>query len=110
MLSCDGAEEEGPGQSQLVYLHGDLSQRRAADFIAALLTLAGGDEPIEAWLSTPGGEAAEMFAIYDVMRAVRGRSLIHTVAIGQVMSSGVLLLAAGTSKAPTSVRWPPSRA
>jgi ATP-dependent Clp endopeptidase proteolytic subunit ClpP len=52
--------------------------------------------PIDFVISTNGGSASEMFAIYDVMRDVRKDCPIHTFGIGKVMSAGVLLLAAGT--------------
>lgn len=52
--------------------------------------------PIEMLISTPGGSADDMFAIYDVMRVVREKCDIVTYGIGKVMSAGVLLLAAGT--------------
>ena len=52
--------------------------------------------PIDLIISTNGGSASEMFAIYDVMRDVRNECPIHTFGIGKVMSAGVLLLAAGT--------------
>lgn len=53
-------------------------------------------QPIEFVLCTGGGSAAEMFAIYDVMRMVRADCDINTFGLGKVMSAGVLLLAAGT--------------
>ena len=37
-----------------------------------------------------------MFALYDVMRLVREKCPIQTVALGKVMSAGVLLMAGGT--------------
>ena len=52
--------------------------------------------PIEVIISTPGGSADDMFAIYDIMRVVREKCDIVTFGIGKVMSAGVLLLAAGT--------------
>ncbi len=52
--------------------------------------------PIEFLLSTPGGSADDMFALYDIMRVVRERCTIQTFGLGKVMSAGVLLLAAGT--------------
>jgi len=52
--------------------------------------------PIEMLISTPGGGADDMFAIYDIMRVVREKCDIVTYGIGKVMSAGVLLLAAGT--------------
>ena len=52
--------------------------------------------PVEVMISTPGGSADDMFAIYDIMRVVREKCDIVTFGIGKVMSAGVLLLAAGT--------------
>jgi ATP-dependent Clp endopeptidase proteolytic subunit ClpP len=52
--------------------------------------------PIEFLLSTPGGSADDMFALYDIMRVVKEKCDIQTFGLGKVMSAGVLLLAAGT--------------
>ncbi len=52
--------------------------------------------PIEFIISTCGGSADEMFALYDVMRNVQKDCDIITRGLGKVMSAGVLLLAAGT--------------
>ena len=52
--------------------------------------------PIEMLVSTPGGNADDMFALYDIMRVVRDKCEIVTYGIGKVMSAGVLLLASGT--------------
>ena len=53
---------------------------------------------IDFYISTNGGSADEMFAIYDVMRMIKdeGVNTISTYGIGKVMSAGVLLLASGT--------------
>tara|TARA_R100000808_G_scaffold6295_2_gene18872 strand:+ start:882 stop:1532 length:651 start_codon:yes stop_codon:yes gene_type:complete len=53
-------------------------------------------QPIEMVISTNGGNADDMFAIYDAMRIIRKEVEIETLGIGKVMSAGVLLLAAGT--------------
>tara|TARA_B100000214_G_C23889616_1_gene591165 strand:+ start:277 stop:960 length:684 start_codon:yes stop_codon:yes gene_type:complete len=52
--------------------------------------------PIDFMISTYGGNADDMFGIYDVMKTIREQTPIHTYGIGKVMSAGVLLLAAGT--------------
>ena len=52
--------------------------------------------PIDMVISTPGGNADDMFAIYDTMRMIREEMPIKTRGIGKVMSAGVVLLAAGT--------------
>tara|TARA_B100000683_G_scaffold188383_2_gene181638 strand:+ start:2284 stop:2964 length:681 start_codon:yes stop_codon:yes gene_type:complete len=51
---------------------------------------------IDFMISTYGGNADDMFAIYDVMKAVKEETPIHTFGMGKVMSAGVLLLASGT--------------
>jgi len=53
-------------------------------------------DPIDFIVSTYGGLASEMFAVYDTIRDFRDTSPIYTRGIGKVMSAGVLLLAAGT--------------
>jgi len=53
-------------------------------------------EPVEFIVSTEGGDACDMFAIYDTVRHLRDEMEIHTFGLGRVMSAGVLLLACGT--------------
>ena len=53
-------------------------------------------QPFEMIISTNGGDAREMFAIYDLMRLLRKDCDIETLGLGKVMSAGVPLLAAGT--------------
>ena len=53
-------------------------------------------DPFELIISTNGGDAREMFAIYDMMRHLRKDCEIHTLGLGKVMSAGVPILAAGT--------------
>jgi len=52
--------------------------------------------PIDFYISTFGGSAADMFAVYDLIRNTREECPIHTYGVGKVMSAGVLLLASGT--------------
>ena len=53
-------------------------------------------KPMDLVISTPGGNADDMFAIYDTMRSIRNNVPIHTKGLGKVMSAGVVILAAGT--------------
>ena len=53
-------------------------------------------QPIDFFISTFGGLATEMFAVYDTIRSLRDMSPIYTHGLGKVMSAGVLLLASGT--------------
>ena len=107
-------EPDGP-KLRLISLYGEVDEDRAADITYALRILKetcadepppeqeseespppAEKEPIEFIISTYGGSAAEMFAIYDTMRMVKEECEIHTLGLGKVMSAGVLLLAAGT--------------
>jgi ATP-dependent Clp protease protease subunit len=83
----------------------DVHEEKVAEIIHAMLYLNEMNriekdpekkQPIEFYLSTNGGSADDMFALYDVMRSIRRDSEIHTLGLGKVMSAGVLLLAAGT--------------
>jgi len=84
-------------------LFSDVSEDKVAELVQGLLYLEElnkateepeNRKPIEFYLSTYGGSADDMFALYDIMRQVE--SEIHTIGVGKVMSAGVLLLAAGT--------------
>jgi len=81
----------------------DVHEEKVAEVIHAMLYLNETNkmnpktaQPIEFYLSTYGGSADDMFALYDIMRGIRQESEIHTFGLGKVMSAGVLLLAAGT--------------
>lgn len=96
-------------------LYGELDETKAAHAIVSMIDLAEtaavrltedpndpeaevieADLPMEFLISTPGGSADDMFAIYDVMRVCKEKCDIVTYGLGKVMSAGVLLLAAGT--------------
>ena len=100
---------------RLIGLFGEVEEQKVALLIGALIDLADTaeveqpidpddpdsemetvTEPIEFIISTPGGSAAAMFALYDMMRVTRDKCDIVTFGLGEVMSAGVLLLAAGT--------------
>ncbi len=109
-------------ESRMLGLFGEVEENKVAQIIGMMMELSetpaesddedeaeeeteGGEEkeespaeipPIEFLLSTPGGSADDMFALYDIMRVVREKCAIQTFGIGKVMSAGVLLLAAGT--------------
>jgi ATP-dependent Clp endopeptidase proteolytic subunit ClpP len=105
--------EEPKTIMRTIGLIGDVDEEKAGEVIYGMLTLKEYGklpeeeqpkgkgkkqlyEPFEFYLSTHGGSASDMFAIYDVMRQIRKDCEIHTVGLGKVMSAGVLLLAAGT--------------
>jgi ATP-dependent Clp endopeptidase proteolytic subunit ClpP len=83
----------------------DVHEEKVAEVIHAMLYLnemnkleekPEDKKPIEFYLSTYGGSADDMFALYDIMRVIKQETEIHTLGLGKVMSAGVLLLAAGT--------------
>ena len=87
-------------------LYGEINEEMGSNIVASMLilkdsgrkTVQEGDEavetydPFELFISTPGGTAVDMFAIYDTMRMVKEDCEIHTVGLGKVMSAGVVLL------------------
>ena len=88
----------------LLGLFCDVMEEKVAELVHALLYLnelnkIASEEkkkPVDFYISTLGGSADDMFALYDVMRQVREETEIHTIGMGKVMSAGVLLMAAGT--------------
>ena len=96
---------DGPGgepELRVIGLFSDVAEEKVAELVHALLYLNESNKnkkeslPIEFYLSTYGGSADDMFALYDVMRQILPHTEIHTIGMGKVMSAGVLLLAAGT--------------
>ena len=101
-----------PPESKLriAELYGIIDEEMASNIVASMLilrdtgreiTLEDDKEvetykPFELFISTPGGTAVDMFAIYDTMRMVKEDCEVHTIGMGKVMSAGVVLLAAGT--------------
>ena len=101
---------------RMINLFGDLNEEKAKQITLSLVALrATGEEevyedpedidsplkeiifkPIDFYISTWGGDALGMFAIYDTMRMVREDCVVNTFGMGKVMSAGVLLLASGT--------------
>jgi|10_taG_2_1085330.scaffolds.fasta_scaffold01627_8 ATP-dependent Clp protease protease subunit len=80
-------------------LFGEINEEIAGEVVFGIHALAMDtdcEKPIEIMISTPGGNASDMFAIYDVIRLHRQEQIIETFAIGKVMSAGVLILASGT--------------
>ena len=92
-------------------LYGDVNEERAGDIISALLLLGDkkrvdkakerlpeGEEldDIKFYLSTYGGSADDMMAIYDMMRLTKKNRDIETIGMGKIMSAGTLILAGGT--------------
>lgn len=81
--------------SRIVFLHGEVTENAIAQIIAQLLALANvsSTKPIHLVVSTYGGSIDEMFGLYDTIKFLP--CPVHTVALGKVMSAGVVLLASG---------------
>jgi ATP-dependent Clp endopeptidase proteolytic subunit ClpP len=103
-LALQEAMKEEEPRSHLLGLFAEVAEEKIAELIHALLLVTESefakDEedriPVDFYLSTYGGAADDMFALYDIMRLVRQDVTLRTVGLGKVMSAGVLLLAAGT--------------
>ena len=80
--------------SRLVILHCDVNEQSISSVMAQMLHLASQNhKPIHLVISTYGGSVDEMFTLYDTMKFLP--CPVHTIALGKVMSAGVLLLASG---------------
>ena len=109
--------EQPSGESTLlrsVTLYGDLTEEKGSDIVQSLMFLKEhahpsppteedesleeekGRKSLDFLISTQGGSASEMFAIYDTINLVKKTCDVSTVGMGKVMSAGVLLLASGT--------------
>jgi ATP-dependent Clp protease protease subunit len=80
---------------RIIYFSGDVSETSVSQAIAALFGMARKDtsKPIYIVIETYGGSVDSMFALYDAIKYVP--CPVHTIALGKVMSAGVLILAAG---------------
>jgi len=96
-------------ESRTMLLQGEVNEEKAGEIITGFLALADlkppkedlkeGEmpyDPITMYVSTYGGSADEMFAIFDIMNYCKKSCHIETIGIGKVMSAGTLILAAGT--------------
>ncbi len=106
VVIIDPADLQGPPEPdmRIVGLFSDVHEEKIAEVIHSMLFLDETNKlskpekqkPIKFYVSTYGGSADDMFALYDVMRNIKETSEIHTIGLGKVMSAGVLLLASGT--------------
>lgn len=81
-------------QDRIVFLSGDVTEHTITNVQAQLISLANiSSAPIKLIVSTYGGSVDEMFSLYDTLKLIK--TPVYTVALGKVMSAGVLLLAAG---------------
>ncbi len=90
---------------RIVGLFTEVVDEKVAEIVHAMLYMnemnKGIKDPknrrdIEFYLSTYGGSADDMFALYDMMKIIQHTTDISTIGMGKVMSAGVLILAGGT--------------
>jgi ATP-dependent Clp protease, protease subunit len=80
-----------------VLLIGGITEDVAEETIQKLLYLdAKGQEPIDLFLMTPGGELKSAFAIEQVIKLLHSK--VNTFALSECNSGGAFLLAAGTGE------------
>ena len=90
---------------RIVGLFSNVDEEKVSELVTGLLYMnalnkAAKEEEkkkdIDFYISTYGGSADDMFALYDIMKDVQKTSDICTIGMGKVMSAGVLILASGT--------------
>jgi ATP-dependent Clp protease protease subunit len=88
------SSSSGGADDRLVVLHGEVNEHSISSVVVQLLHLANQNhKPIHLVISTYGGSVDEMFSLYDTIKFLP--CPVHTIALGKVMSAGVLLLASG---------------
>lgn len=81
--------------NRTVYLRGPIQGTIADDLAAQLMALdADSAEDVTLYVNSPGGDAAGMFAVYDVIQLMRAK--VNTTCVGLAASAGAFLLATGT--------------
>jgi ATP-dependent Clp protease protease subunit len=84
----------GPN-SRTILIAGEIDEGLSNSVISQLFALDEADKetPITIYINTHGGEVGQALAMYDIMRSI-GPQII-TIAMGNCMSAGLLLLQAG---------------
>jgi ATP-dependent Clp protease protease subunit len=88
-------------ESERILFLTDVDESPIATVTSHLFTLAKKNkkEPIYIVINTFGGSVYDMFALYDAIKYIQSLGTpVNTIGIGKVMSAGVLLLAAGTTR------------
>ena len=103
LVNGDGTPKEP--DLRVVGLFSEIVEEKIAEIVHAMLFMneLNKEEPdtkkkkdIQFYLSTYGGSADDMFALYDMMKLIQKDTDISVVGMGKVMSAGVLILAGGT--------------
>jgi len=88
-------EETALLQHRILFLAGEVGARSANRVISQLLLLDAQDStaPIDLYINSCGGSVGDGLAIIDTMMCIRAP--VSTICIGQAMSMGARILAAG---------------
>ena len=100
---------EAEPESRTILLHGELNEEKSSEIIAGIIGLTKikapkkelkeGElpyDPMTLYVSTYGGNADEMFGIFDLLQEAQSKCIVETIGNGKVMSAGTLILASGT--------------
>lgn len=100
---------EAESESRTILFHGELSEEKSAEIIAGIIGLTKikppkkdlkegemSHDPMTLYVSTYGGNADEMFGIFDLLQEAQKKCIVETIGNGKVMSAGTLILAGGT--------------
>jgi len=95
-----------PGEKEpdlrVVGLFSDVVDEKVSEIVTGLIYMnevnkaSKEKRDIDFYISTYGGNADDMFALYDIMKVIEQDTDISTIGMGKVMSAGVLILAGGT--------------
>jgi ATP-dependent Clp protease protease subunit len=96
-------ETTNEDDSERIIFLTDVDEAPITAAMSQLFTLAakdnGAKKPISIVINTFGGSVYDMFALYDAIKYVQSFKIpVNTIGIGKIMSAGVLLLAAGTTR------------
>ena len=91
-------------QNRNIPIVGEIDEEKLTEIMMYINLLAGDIfeeppeevKPINLYVSTYGGSADDMFAIYDMVCKAKERVPGRTIAMGKVMSAGLLVMASGT--------------
>ena len=103
IVECTVAAEPVDDGPYLISLYGRVEEEEIGEVVQALYAqkLACDKKlripkAVKLVVSTHGGDAMEMFSLYDMIKYVQKTYPVHTVGMGKIMSAGTLLLASGT--------------
>lgn len=95
MGAAMGMEETALLEHRILFLAGEVNAQSANRIISQLLLLDAQDPttPIDLYINSSGGSVGDGLAIIDTMMCIRAP--VSTLCIGQAMSMGARILAAG---------------